>query len=120
MFSCNYYASTMFTRFQQQKLCLCCRPSFAVQLKKLREEDKHEMNDLRSQHHKAITALSGPGTGISDVMTDLYDASLQKYDILRKDYDDIREDYAALGAQHSAACCQLEATGNLHKQVRGI
>ena len=78
------------------------------------------MSDLRSQHHKAITALSGPGTGISDVMTDLYDASLQKYDILRKDYDDIRERYADLMAQHSSACCQLEAMGDLRKQVKTL
>ena len=96
---------------------MLCHPCFGVQLEKLREEDKHEMSELRSQHQKAITALSGPGTGISDVMTDLYDASLQKYDILRKDYDDIRERYADLMAQHSSACCQLEAMVDLRKQV---
>lgn len=75
------------------------------------------MDELRSQHHKAISALSGPGTGTSDVMTDLYDASLQKYEAMRKDYDEIRERYADLRAQHSSVCCQLDAMVDLRKQV---
>ncbi|KAK7112713.1 hypothetical protein V1264_012124 [Littorina saxatilis] len=88
-----------------------------AQLEKLREEDKREMDELRSQHHKAISALSGPGTGTSDVMTDLYDASLQKYEAMRKDYDEIRERYADLRAQHSSVCCQLDAMVDLRKQL---
>jgi hypothetical protein len=87
------------------------------QLKKLRDEDKREMNELRAQHHKAVTALSAPMTGTSDVFTDLYDAALQKNDILQKEYDTIRERYADLHSQHSNACCQLEAMHDLRKQV---
>jgi len=86
-------------------------------LAKFREDDKLEMDELRSQHHKAITALSAPMTGTSNVFTDLYDASLQKYDMLRKEYDDLRERYADLHASHASACCQLAAMDDLRKQV---
>ena len=79
------------------------------------------MSELRAQHHKAIAALSGSGAGNSEVsMTDLYHASLQKYEILHKDYDIMRERYAELKAQHSSACCQLEAMVDIQKQVRNL
>lgn len=88
-----------------------------AQLGKLREEDKREMAELRSQHHQTLAAMSGSGTGSSDVLTDLYDASLKKFEVLRKDYDVLREGYAELAANHSSARCQLEAMADLQKQL---
>ncbi|KAL8565502.1 hypothetical protein ACOMHN_049478 [Nucella lapillus] len=91
------------------------------QLKRLREEEQEEMTELRLQHHKAIASLSagaGAGAGDSDVnMTDLYHASLQKFELLSKDYEVIRQRYADLLSQHSSVCCQLEACGDLQKQL---
>ena len=89
----------------------------SLQLSKIREEDRIEMDELREQHHKAITALSAPVTSSSNVFTDLYHDTLQKNDHLRKDYDDIRQRYADLMAQHSAACSQLKDMDVLRKQV---
>ncbi|KAK7500983.1 hypothetical protein BaRGS_00007863 [Batillaria attramentaria] len=88
-----------------------------AQLEKLREEDKREMAELRSQHHQTLAAMSGSGSESSDVLTDLYDASLEKYEVLKKDYDVLREKYAELAASHSSACCQLEAMADLQKQL---
>ncbi|XP_076459748.1 disks large homolog 5-like [Babylonia areolata] len=87
------------------------------QLKKLREDDELEINELRLQLNKAIGAMSGPGPDTADMLTDMYHASLQKYDALRKDYDVVRERYADLAAKHASACCQLEAMDDLHKQM---
>ncbi|XP_076455476.1 disks large homolog 5-like isoform X2 [Babylonia areolata] len=86
------------------------------QLKRLREEEQEEMNELRLQHHKAVASHSGSGD--SEVnMTELYHSSLQKFEMLSKDYEVIRQRYADLLAQHSSVCCQLEACGDLQKQL---
>ena len=87
------------------------------QVEKLIQELNRELNDLRSQHKKAIAANSGEMNVNSDILTDLYDASLQKYDLLYKNYSDLNGRHADLKAEHSSLCCQLEARNDIHKQV---
>ncbi|XP_035670102.1 LOW QUALITY PROTEIN: disks large homolog 5-like [Branchiostoma floridae] len=83
------------------------------ELKRIREEEQQEMEDLRNQQRQVIRE-----SGSSEILNQMYDTAVNKLDDLRKDYDTVRRRYADLMAKYSTSISRLEKAEEDNRRLK--
>ncbi|XP_066304594.1 disks large homolog 5-like isoform X2 [Branchiostoma lanceolatum] len=83
------------------------------ELKRIREEEQQEMEDLRNQQRQVIRE-----SGSSEILNQMYDTAVNKLDDLRKDYDTLRRRYADLMAKYSTSISRLEKAEEDNRRLK--
>ena len=90
-----------------------------LDLQKVREEDRLDIEELRKQHREVISE-----SGSSEALNKLYDTALDKYKAVKQEYDNLRTRYADLLASHNVTVSKLELVqeenGRLRKQYEDV
>ncbi len=85
-------------------------------LQKQRDEDRHDMDDLRQQQRQVISE-----SGSSEVLNQVYTSAVDKYESIKQEYDQLRKQFADLQAVHTTCSSQLdllrEENSRLHKHT---